>query len=58
MMPVLLAVVLPLASLTALVLAACILRRGAVRGFLRAGFVRLSIEIDASPPEDRDARKP
>jgi hypothetical protein len=58
MMPVILAVVLPMACLTALVLAACILRKGAVRGFLRAGFLQLSIEIDASPPEDRDARKP
>ena len=52
MLPVLLVIAFALTCLTAVVLTACARRKGGVRGFLRAGPVQLSIEIDASPPDD------
>lgn len=58
MLPVLLLIALALLSLTALVLVACLHRKGAVRGFLRAGSVQLGIEIDPNPDGAGPGPKP
>lgn len=49
-------VMLALVCLTAIVLTACLRRRGVVRGWLRAGSVDFGIEIDAGPPDDPGRR--
>jgi hypothetical protein len=51
MLLVLLLLAFALLCLTALVLAACVRRKGAVRGFVRAGSMQLGIEIDPNPPD-------